>query len=165
MKAKNTKPAGQRLDTLTQNIRESIAQLEAQDARLTKAGCLKAYAHFKTGTRKMYLNEPCDPRNGRRRFTYVGVDPDAQAEALAKIARHEVREQLRENIAQLNHQLADIDEQLDDLLDDLSGLARDAGDATIELKKGHKTARRRAPRRHPGTRLGSPNARAGAGQA
>jgi len=165
MKAQRKRSLAPLLDALTIDVDAALIALKAEDARLTEAGCIKAYAHFKTGTRKMYLNEPCDPKNGKRRFTYVGVDPTAQADALAKIARYEAREQLRENAARLKYELADIIDRLVDVVDDLKSLKRDAGDVVTEAMKGHRPARPLRPRRYPSARMGSPIARAGAGQA
>jgi hypothetical protein len=91
---------GIQVDQLLEQIRARIAELESEEATLTKNGCIRAYPHFKTGTNKMYLLSPSE--GGGRKFTYVGVDPEKQEKARKAIARYEIRETLRRQIRRMS---------------------------------------------------------------
>lgn len=110
--------AGKKVDELVHHVKAQVRALEAMEKRLTKQGCLQAYAHFKTGTRKMFLLEPVD-QDGKRPYTYVGVDPDKQREAVAKIARWRRREEMRRTLEGLRRELAALEY-------DLTAVERDA---------------------------------------
>lgn len=66
-------PTGGLVDELLKKLRARIVELQREEKLLTAAGCIRAFVHFKTGTQKMYLLSPTE--NGKREFTYVGVDP------------------------------------------------------------------------------------------
>ncbi|MDH5396209.1 MAG: hypothetical protein OEW97_08020, partial [Gammaproteobacteria bacterium] len=79
-------------------IKKLIKELSALEKQLTTQGCINAYIHFKTGTNKMYLLEPVVA--GKRKFHYVGVDPEKQQAARDHVQRFKQREQVRAAIAQ-----------------------------------------------------------------
>ena len=97
-------PKGAQIDELIGKIRARIRELEGEEKVLTKNGCVRAYAHFKTGTNKMYLLSPSE-NGGGRKFTYIGVDPEKQQTARAMIARYEEREGVRRRIRTLTGEL------------------------------------------------------------
>ncbi len=111
--AEKETPKGAHVDELLGKIRALIAELEAKEATLTKYECVKAYAHFKTGTNKMYLLSPSE--NGGRQFTYIGVDPSKQQIARGMIARYEEREGVRRRIRTLTGELTAAVRDLEDL--------------------------------------------------
>ena len=96
-------PQGAVVDALLERIRARIRELEELEKALTHRGCILAHAHFKTGTRKMYLLSPSE--NGSRKFTYIGVDLEKQEKARADIDRYEKREGVRRRIRTMNGEL------------------------------------------------------------
>jgi hypothetical protein len=101
------KENGKSIDAFFESARESIAALEQKTLALQRQGVLHAYPHFKTGTKKMFLNTPTDG-NGRRKFLYVGTDEKKQKAALAKIARFYQHERIVESISRMT---ADLEQQ------------------------------------------------------
>lgn len=89
---------GQATDLFLREATDTIAQLRKKVKELERRGVLNAYPHFKTGTRKMFLNEPSDSC-GKRKFHYVGPDPKKQKSALARIARWHLRERILHALA------------------------------------------------------------------
>lgn len=113
--AKRIIAQGAAIDKQRAKITAVIKALQAEDRRLTKLGCHKAYIHFKTGTNKMFLLEPTDAR-GKRKHIYIGVDPKKQQKAREKVERECQRDQVREHISQLNNELARLDNELNHLV-------------------------------------------------
>lgn len=104
-----------------QRVLAAIRELKHIDRRLTQLGCLNAHVHFKRGlnqqretitTNRMYLLEPQHRVTRKRGYTYIGVNPDRQSDALARIRRFKVREQLRARIVQLKRALRQADREL-----------------------------------------------------
>lgn len=128
-----TKP-GETLDTMHSRFREQTRILKRQITALTRQGCLKAYPHYKAGTKRMYLLEPTDG-TGRRPYTYVGGDTKKQKAVLAKIERFYKRESLQSSLNALEVYQARIEGDLSDLLRDFAWAVAQGDNA---IKAGEK---------------------------
>lgn len=102
---------GKTIDDRAVAIRATAKRIKATIARLERQGTIHAYAHFKPGGRKMFLKEPADS-TGKRRFHYVGVDPQAQQDALDKIERYHRATAARRDLHEVQRKVEDLGREL-----------------------------------------------------
>lgn len=114
---------GIQIDKSLQELRLQLAPIERERKRLARVGCELAYVHIKKSTRKMYLREPASED---RACTYIGVDEEKQLEAMARIERYNVREQLAGLSSQVESELEDFQYRLKELCEEIQRALADA---------------------------------------
>jgi hypothetical protein len=121
---------GKSVDAFFEDVRGSLAGMKKKAEALREKGILHAYPHFKTGTKKMFLNTPTDGC-GRRKFIYVGTDEKKQKAALAKIARFYQHERILESIGRITDDLESQERELRELYHKAGALTL-RGDAALK---------------------------------
>jgi len=139
-KKKISKDINDRLDV----INAAIKTLRTEEKKLTRLGCIKASIQFKTNrpkvegepatiSNRMVLRYTPDSTTGKREVEYIGIDPDAQAEARARIDRYERREQIRAALVDLEQQYEELTSNVATLQGYLLSTARDASQVVREF--------------------------------
>lgn len=137
-------PLDKYLEDSFKQLQATIAQVGKEEAALTRAGCVLAYAHVKNGTCKMYLRAPSSED---RAYTYVGIDEQNQLDALARIDRYQRRELARILKTEIESTKGELAERLRELNDELRFLLSDAKDAVAEAQENLKEFQKKPPAR------------------
>ena len=141
------------IDNMRSEVERLISQAKEEENTLLEKGCIKAYVHYKSknkGDEKkvMFLLTPTDPKTGKRTYLHVGVDPERQQEALAKVKREEKRERIEQARSFLERHLIELDRDIRSVCGRFSDVLKDS----VELKE---LVNAREERSEPNQRQGS----------
>lgn len=120
------------------NLKHNIRQLEQLESQLTSAGCLEAGIHFKTDTKQMVLFEPIERSNGKLKHHFIGSDPQNQQRARQRVARHNLREQIRREKLELELDYKFVRQQFYQLAHELSSLVCQSNSALSDFESASR---------------------------
>lgn len=116
---------GSEIDNARKSIVGHIQVAYIHCDQLMELGCINAHIHFKSDRKTMFMNKPSD-ESGNRAYIHVGVDPEKQKEAYAKVAREAKRKRISEAAERIADDARELDRQLDNLLWRYQRLIQDA---------------------------------------
>jgi hypothetical protein len=130
--AKTIMDEGEKIDNLRVETVAALNLCKKHENSLTEAGCQAGVIHFKSGRpNAMFINEPIS--GGGRKHVYIGVDPDKQEEARARVARWNARDLLRRSMSSLEVDLDDLNHLVGSALAD----AKAVNDMAVKIFREH----------------------------